>query len=58
VSIIPLGIVLFSIAVPIALARSPRPKRALRWLYALLAVSALLWAWLCLSVYPAYVFPE
>lgn len=55
--LIPLLIVLASIAVPMALAGSPNPKRALRWLQITIAVFALVWAYLCLSVYPVYVLP-
>jgi hypothetical protein len=58
VGLIPLFIVLVSIALPIVLARSPKPKRALRWLQISIAVFALVWAFLCLDVYPLYVLPE
>jgi hypothetical protein len=58
VGLIPLGIVLASIGLPIAIAGSPKPKRALRWLQITIAVFALVWAFLCLKVYPVYVLPE
>jgi hypothetical protein len=58
VGLIPLFIVLTSIGLPIALSGSSKPKRALRWLQLTVAVLALVWAFLCLRVYPVYVFPE
>jgi hypothetical protein len=56
--LIPLFIVLVSIAAPIALAGSSKPRRALKWLQIGIACFALVWAFLCLSVYPVYVLPE
>ena len=57
-SVIPLFIVIATIAVPIYFSARPRPKQALRKLQLTMAVLALLWAILCLQVYPRYVVPE
>jgi hypothetical protein len=54
---IPLSIVLVTIVVPILLARRPT-RRSFRSLVLWMAVFSLLWAILCVSVYPKYVFPE
>jgi len=55
---IPLSIVIASIVVPLVLSRSKNPKRAMRWLYVTMALLSLVWCFLCLRVYPQYVFPE
>ncbi len=55
---IPLSIVIASIVVPMMLAGSKRPRRAMRVLYLTMALLALVWCILCLKVYPQYVFPE
>ena len=56
--LIPLSIVIASIVVPMVLARSRRPKRAMTILYVTMALMALVWCMLCLRVYPRYVWPE
>jgi hypothetical protein len=56
--LIPLFIVLVSIALPILFAGSPKPKRALTRLQVSIAVFVLVWAFLCMGVYPLYVLPE
>jgi hypothetical protein len=55
---IPLFIVAASIVAPLVLARQARPKRSLRRLYMTIALLAFVWAILCVSVYPHYVFVE
>ena len=55
---IPLSIVIASIVVPLILSRSKSPRRAMRLLYVTMALLALVWCFLCLRVYPQYVFPE
>jgi hypothetical protein len=55
---IPLSIVILSIALPIILSRRPRPRQAVRTLYLVMVIGALVWCMLCLHVYPAYVLPE
>ena len=56
--LIPLSIVIASIVVPMVLARSRQPKRAMTILYVTMALMALVWCMLCLRVYPRYVWPE
>ena len=56
--LIPLSIVIASIVVPMVLARSRQPKRAMTILYVTMALMALVWSMLCLRVYPRYVWPE
>jgi len=55
---IPLLVVIASVVLPIVLARRPRPQRAVRTLYVSIAITALVWCWLCLMIYPRYVWPE
>ena len=58
VKLIPLSIVLASIVLPMWMASLPRPKRALRRLQITMALLMLLWAILCVQVYPMFVVPE
>jgi hypothetical protein len=58
VGMIPLFIVVVTVVVPVTLARQKSPKRSLRRLYLAIALLALVWALLCVGVYPHYVFPE
>jgi predicted membrane protein len=58
VSLIPLSIVLASIVLPMMLASSPKPKRALRGLRITMALLMLVWAILCTRIYPLYVLAE
>jgi hypothetical protein len=58
VKAIPVMIVLASIVTPLVLSGQSQPKRAVRRLYVIMAAFALIWAILCVSVYPRYVFPE
>lgn len=52
---IPLSIAVVSFVVAIALSRSPRPEKAVKILYASIALLALVWFMLCLRVYPAEI---
>jgi hypothetical protein len=56
--LIPLFIVIASIVIPMMLARSQRPKRAMTILYVTMALLAFVWCMLCLNIYPRYVWPE
>ena len=56
--LIPLSIVIASILVPMVLARSRRPKRAMTILYVTMIFTTFVWCMLCLRVYPRYVWPE
>jgi hypothetical protein len=55
---IPLSLVIVTIALPIALARRPNGKNALRTMHWMIAGYIVLWAYLCLYVYTQYVFIE
>jgi hypothetical protein len=55
---IPLLIVVATEVVPILFSDRPKPKRQVRLLQITMAAIALVWALLCLFVYPRYVFPE
>ena len=56
--LIPLSIVIVSIVVPMVMARSRHPRRAVTVLYVTMALATLVWCLLCLRVYPRYVWPE
>ena len=58
VKMIPLSIVIATIVVPMFVAARPRPKRSVRIVQIIMTIVALVWAMLCLEVYPRYVFPE
>jgi hypothetical protein len=58
VGLIPLFIVIVSVVLPIVFSRQKKAKPSLRRLYLAIALLAFVWAILCVSVYPRYVFPE
>jgi hypothetical protein len=47
-----LSIVLVTIGVPTWLSTSPQPRKALRRAQGIIALYVILWAYLCLHVYP------
>lgn len=53
--IIILSIILVSFGVPLWLAAAPRPRQALRRVQWILFVYIVVWAFLCLRVYPQLV---
>ncbi len=57
VGIAPLAVVLASIVLPVVLARRGT-RQAYRTLVLSMALIILVWGYLCLSVYPRYVFPQ
>jgi len=55
---IPLSLVVLTVALPLALSGRPSPRRSVRRLYWFIAIYIVLWCLLCLNVYPRYVFIE
>jgi hypothetical protein len=53
-----LSVVLASVALPVVLSRRPSPRRSIRRLLGAMAVIILVWAYLCLSLYPQWVHVE
>jgi hypothetical protein len=53
-----LSIVLVSFAVPVRLARAPRPRRALRRAQGIVLAFVVVWAVMCLRWYPHLVTLE
>jgi hypothetical protein len=50
-----LSIILFSVVVPIAFARTKSPKRTLRGIQIATVISVAVWAFMCLTWYPVLV---
>ncbi|MDB4993421.1 MAG: hypothetical protein JWM74_853 [Myxococcaceae bacterium] len=50
-----LSVILFSVIVPIVFAKTKSPKRTLRGIQIATLVSVAIWAFLCLTFYPAMV---
>ena len=50
-----LSVILFSVIVPIVFATTKSPKRTLRGIQIAAVVSVAIWAFLCLTFYPAMV---
>jgi len=53
-----LSVILLTIALPIAVAERPGPKKSLRLVWGVLVAFAFVWAILCTRCYPQLVFPE
>ncbi len=58
VKLIPVAIVIATIVVPMFFSTKAPPRRALRNLQLSMAALVLVWAMLCVYVYPQYVVPE
>ena len=50
-----LSVILFSVVVPILFAGVKSPKRTLRWIQIAAVISVAVWAFMCLTWYPALV---
>jgi hypothetical protein len=55
---IPISLILVTIALAVYLSDRPREKLAMRRLQTLVLLYILLWGWMCLKVYPLYIFIE
>ena len=53
-----LGMIILSVAMPMALAERSAPKKSLRLIWTVTLAAALVWAILCTQVYPLLVFPQ
>jgi hypothetical protein len=50
-----LSVLIMTIALPIAVAERPKPQLTLRWTLVAMVVLILIWAQLCLRLYPELV---
>jgi hypothetical protein len=53
--LIPLSLVLITILLPALLAQRSGPKRSVKLLFGLMPLIVVIWAFLCMRVYPLYV---
>lgn len=53
-----LSIILFSTILPVAVRARTNPRRTIRTIQIATLVAAFVWAYLCRSCYPTYVFAE
>jgi hypothetical protein len=56
--LIPLSLLILTIAVPTYMSTRPRPRKALKTTQLFMAAYIVLWAFLCLYVYTQYVHIE
>jgi hypothetical protein len=55
---IPISLILVSVALAIHLAGKPREKLQLRRLHLFVLIYVAVWCYMCLRVYPLYIFIE
>ena len=55
---LPFSIVLATFILPFWIAENPRPKRSLKRLQSWFVIAVVVWALLCLYLYPRYVYPD
>jgi hypothetical protein len=56
--IVPFSLILISVIVPALYAAKPQPKRAFRSMFTTVGFYVVLWGYLCLYFYTAYVHIE
>jgi hypothetical protein len=55
---IPLSLIVFSIFFPAFVAGRSRGRKSMRLVFIVMAIYIVVWAWMCLNVYPVYVHIE
>jgi hypothetical protein len=55
---IPISLILVSVALAVYLAGKPKEKLQIRRLHLFVLIYVLVWCYMCLRVYPLYIFIE